>query len=162
MGFQRSVNSDPSPAVEGDFAGANPRSSMLAGAGELVAGAVGVIVGRFAWALVASGLVSNAKPGGASRLGFVHRNQVSLITAWLGENTMTAPAGVPMTLHRSGDFWARFALGAAVDQKVFASDTDGSCRAGAAGATIAGFTETPWFVDSTAAATELAKISTRN
>jgi hypothetical protein len=161
-GFQRSVNSDPSPAVEGDFASANPRASMLAGAGALVAGPLGVTVGRFAWALNSTGVVTTAKPGGAARIGFVGRNQTSLITAWLGEASMVVQSGINITLHRSGDFWGRFAAGAAIGQKVFASDTDGTLLADAAGATPVGYTETDWFVETTAAATELAKISTRN
>lgn len=132
-GFQRSVNSDPSPAVEGDFASANPRSSMLAGAGALIAGPLGVIVGRFARALNADGVVTNAKPAGASRLGFVSRNQTSLITAWLAEATLVVQSGIKITLHRSGDFWGRFAAGAAIGQKVFASYADGSLIAGTAG-----------------------------
>lgn len=133
-GFQRTVNTDPAPAIEGDFASANPRASMLTEAGKgLFAGSAGVIVGRFARALVSTGVVTNVNPGGASRTGFVGRDQPSLITAWLGESTFTVPGGLEIVLHDDGDFWGRFAAGAVVGQKVFASYADGSLVAGTAG-----------------------------
>lgn len=160
-GFQKTVNTDLPVAMEGDFASANPRSTVLAGPNALVAGAAGVIVGRFARARNDNGVVLNGANGVAETIGFVGRNQFALITAWLAENGMTVQGGTAITLHRSGDFWCRFALVATKGQKVFTSDTDGSARGGAAGATIAGFVETPWFVEESIAAGELSKISTR-
>lgn len=157
--FQRTVNTNPAPAVEGDFASANPRRSLLAGEGALIAGTGGVIVGRFAWARNADGIVTNAKPAGAARVGFVGRNQPVVITGWLEANSMTLTEGLEITLHDGGDFWCRFAAGAAIGQKVFVNDTTGLAVAGAAGATIAGATETDWTIASTAAAGELAKIT---
>ena len=138
MPFQTSVNANPAPAVEGDFASANPRASMLAGEGQLIAGAAGVIIGRFARAKNSDGTVTNGDPGVANRMGFVHRDQISLITAWLGSSSMTVPAGLEITLYDQGDFWARFAGGGTIGQKVFASYADGSAIAAAAGATVAG------------------------
>lgn len=133
--FQAQVNLQPAPAVEGDFASANPRASMLAGAGALVTAALGAIVGRFAWADV-GGLVSNNWRSG--KVGFVHREQQALITAFLAETSNTVPAGMPITLFQQGDFWARFAAGATFGQKAFASYADGSAVAGAAGSSPAG------------------------
>lgn len=138
--FQTSVNANPAPAVEGDFASANPRASVLAGEGQFVAGVGGVAVGRFARVKISDGTVTNADPGAASRTAFVHRDQISLITAWLGSNTMVVPDGVEITLHDDGDFWARFAGGGTIGQKVFANYADGSCVAAAAGASVAGAT----------------------
>lgn len=138
-GFQRTVNTDPAPAVEGDFASANPRASMLAGPGALVAGALGVTVGKFARARNDNGQVFNADPGVANALGFVARpGNVASITAWLGEASMIVYAGREITLHNTGDFWARFAAGATKGQKVFASYADGSAVAGTAGGSVAG------------------------
>jgi hypothetical protein len=133
MGFQNVVRTDPAPAVEGDFASANPRASMLAGVGALVAAAVGVTVGRFARARNDNGTVTNAHPGVACRLGFVHRDQPAIITPFLGASTLLVPSGLEIVLHDGGDFWARFAGGAAIGQKVFASNADGSAVAGTAG-----------------------------
>lgn len=137
-GFQTVVNTDPAYAIEGDFASANPRASLLAGVGALVAAAVGVTVGRFARAKNSDGTVTNGDPGVASRIGFVHRDQPAIITDFLGGATMKVPTGSPVTLFDAGDFWARFAGGAAIGQKVFASYADGSAIAGTAGTPPAG------------------------
>lgn len=137
--FQRTVNTFPAPAVEGDFASANPRFTMLAGEDEFTAGPLGVVVGRFAWANPITGRVSNAHPGVAnSRLGFVGRSQPVLITGWLESEGMTVQSGLEITMFSAADVWARFAAGATFGQKVFARFTDGAAIAGAAGATIAG------------------------
>lgn len=132
-GFQRVVNTDPAYAVEGDFASANPRASLLAGVAALTAAAVGVTIGRFARAKNSDGTVTNGDPGVASRIGFVHRDQPAIITPFLAESTMLVPHGSPVTLFDAGDFWARFAGGATIGQKVFASNADGSAIAGTAG-----------------------------
>lgn len=156
MAFQTTMNVNPAPAVEGDFASANPRASVLAGPGALVTGSAGVTIGRFAWA-DANGLVLNSGTGAPS--GFVHREQQGVITEWLGRSTMLVPKGLPITLHNAGDFWVRTATAATIGQKIFASITDGTVQTGAAGATIAGFVETKWFAQSVAAAGELVKMS---
>ena len=172
MGFQQQVYVQPSPAVEGDFASANPRASVLAGPGSLVAGPDGVTVGRFAWATtngeenISSGevdfynLVSNSGAGAPS--GFVHREQQALITQWLAAATRLIPAGLAVTLHSAGDFWARNGGSAAsvVGEKAFADLADGTVVPGAAGDPVANAVETKWFVMSAAAPGELMKIST--
>lgn len=158
-GFQQSVNYQQAPAVEGDFASANPRRSLIAGEGVLVAGAVPVLVGRFGYALNSAGTVTNAKPGGSARLAFIHRNQPALNIIWLGGSTMAVQPGLEMTLFDGGDFWCRFAAPAAVGQKVFVVDADGTAVAGAAGATIAGATESQWHIEQPCNAGELAKIN---
>lgn len=132
-GFQTSVSVEPAYAVEGDFASANPRASLLAGIGALTAAAAGVLVGRFARALNSNGTVTNGDPGGASRLGFVHRDQPAIITAFLGAATLLVPTGSPVTLFDAGDFWCRFAAGAVIGQKVYANNADGSATAAATG-----------------------------
>jgi len=134
-GFQKQVNIQPGVGIEGDFCSANPRASMLAGVGALVAGPAGVIVGRFAWA-DADGIVRNS--GGLGRLGFVTRHQPALITNWLAESTLTVNPGLEITVHDTADVWCRFAAGASVGQKVFANYADGSAVAGTAGSPPAG------------------------
>lgn len=157
MPFQSTVHNDPNPAVAGDFASANPRASRLAGPGAFVAGSGGCNVGLFAWA-DANGLVTNAGSGVPS--GFVHRDMQGLITTWLAEASMNIPEGLPVTLMSAGDFWAQTLTTATIGQKVFASNTDGTIKTGAAGATIAGYTETKWVVGSAGAANDLIKIGT--
>lgn len=144
-GFQKQVYNQPAPAVAGDFASANPRATVLAGPGSLVAGAGGVTVGRFAWAVstgsndINSGetdfynTVTNAGLGVPT--GFVHREQQALITAFLAESSMVVPQGLPVVLHQTGDFWAKNAGAGAVsvNQKVYASYADGSTVTAATG-----------------------------
>lgn len=136
-GFQTTVYSDPALAVEGDFASANPRHSLLAGAGALVAGLLGLTVGRFAWANQNTGLADNFNNGGM-QLGFVHRDQPALITAWLGQASMLVTSGLEVTLFDGGDYWCRFAAGANVGQKVFANTSTGVATAAATGSTFNG------------------------
>jgi hypothetical protein len=133
MAFQQVLRNQPAPAFEGDFATANPRDSMYAGPGELVAGPNGVTVGRFAWASP-TGQVNNNGLGVGGRVGFVARHgQVVVNPTLLQRFGNLIPAGVDMTLHTMGDFWVRFAGGAMVGQKVFANFSDGTAVAGAAG-----------------------------
>lgn len=162
MSFQTTVNLQQASAVQGDFASANPRASVVSHEGTLVAGASGVTVGRFAWA-TSAGVVSNAGTGKPT--GFVHRRQgAALITTYLAENSMLIPQGFEVTLMASGDYYVvNTTTTAAVGNKVFASLTTGEVQTGAAGATIAGFIETDFSVTGfpvggTGAATELIAI----
>lgn len=167
MGFQTSVQMQQASAVEGDFASANPRNSFVSGEGNLVAGAAGVTIGRFAW-VVAPGIASNdgiIRPAGfAARSG---QMGAALITTYLAETSMVIPKGFEVTLHTSGDFYAKNTVAtAALASKVFASTTNGTIQTGAAGATIAGFIETDFWcsgypVGGTGAVGELIIISTR-
>jgi hypothetical protein len=158
-GFQQQVNQYPAPAVEGDFASDNPAASVDAGPGQFVAGVGGAIVGKFGWA-DANGNVTNAGTGVPT--GFIHRDLQALNYNILTQSTMTIPQGYPVTLMSAGDFWARTATAATLGQKVFASNTDGSIKTDAAGATVSGYTETKWFVAAPCAANELVKITTWN
>ncbi|EKN5073711.1 structural cement protein Gp24 [Yersinia enterocolitica] len=155
-GFQNSINQYPAPGVEGSFASTNPHATYLAGEGALVAGDDGLIVGRFAWDV--SGVASNAGTGAPS--GFVHRDGQASITVWLAEASMLIQPGREVTLMTAGDFWAKTSTVATRGQKIFASLTTGEIQTGAAGATVAGYVETNFFVGSTAAADERVKITT--
>lgn len=159
MPFQSTVKNQPAPAIAGDFASANPRSSVLAGEGQFIVAAAGAVVGRFAWA-DANGVVTNVSQAGAPT-GFVHREMQAAITTWLGDSSMAIPQGSPITLMNEGDFWAKTSgTAAAIGNKVFASNTDGSIKCAAAGATVAGYTETNFVVRSAAADGELFKMTT--
>lgn len=144
-GFQQTVNLQQAAAVEGDFASANPRASVVSHEGTLVAGATGVTVARFAWA-TAGGVVSNAGTGKPT--GFVHRRQgAALITTYLAETSMLIPQGFEVTLMATGDYWvAPVVSPAAIGNKAFASLTTGQIQPGAAGATIAGYIETDFTI----------------
>ncbi len=166
MGFQKQVNAAQAPAVEGDFADANPRVTLNAGPGGLVAGANGVTIGRFAWLDAtatdgdgAAALVNNA--GSGAPAGFIHREQQGVITTYLAEGSMVVPKGFAVTLHTAGAFWVKNtgADAATVGQKAFASLTTGEIKFAAAGETVAGFIETKFFALTPGARGSLTKIT---
>ena len=160
MGFQQQVNIHPAPAVEGDFASANPRASMLAGPSDLVVGGntpvgqtqAGCLVGRFAWTSPAtsadyvSGEVAGAQfvnsNGAGAPAGFVHREQQALITVFLGQATQLVPVGLPITLFNEGEFWARNASNAtsSIGQTVYAINATGAAWPAASAPTDATLT----------------------
>lgn len=140
-GFQSQVNVQPAPGVAGDFCDTNPRASVDAGPGGLVAGASGVVVGRFAWA-VYSQVDANGAPaivnnfGSGPVTGFVHREQQGLITAYLGASSMTVPQGFQLGLMSEGGFWVKNdgATQALPGQKAYANFADGKVTFAATGA----------------------------
>lgn len=142
-GFQTFVNRELPVAAAGDWAGANIRASVLVGPWALVAPKAGTTVGVMAWADPVAGIASNYfRPN--SFLGFIHREQQALITAFLGVSTTLIPAGVMVTALAQGDFWGIFTGGCSVGQKVYANPTTGALSGGATGAgvTITGSTIT--------------------
>jgi hypothetical protein len=166
-GFQKVVNTQPAPALPGDFCDANPRSSFDAGPGGLVAGPSGVTIGAFAWLNTTGPLDANGvhtqvlNSGAGAPTGFVHREQQGLITLYLAYAGMLIPAGFGVTLLTSGGFWVlNTGAGPSVfGQKAFASNTTGAVAFAAAGGTVAGSTETKWWCMSVGAVGELVKIS---
>lgn len=138
--FQTFVSTQPSPAVAGDFASANPRFSVDAGPGGLVSGPLGLFVGRFAW--LSYDLVdSNDAPAEANNTGtgpvagFVHRDQQGLITQFLSEASMLIPRGFAVTLMSGGDFWCvnDGAVEALPGMTAYAAYADGKVSFAAAG-----------------------------
>ena len=123
-GFQTQVSVQPAPGVAGDFCSNNPRFTVDAGPGGLVAGPGGVTVGGFAWyngvvdpdgtpTQVSSNWNGWPLSGWTSGqtnnqvAGFVGRNQQGLITTFLSDASMVIPAGFPMFLYSGGDFWVK-------------------------------------------------------
>lgn len=157
MGFQNKVNQLPAFAVSGDFASANPRASAIGGPGYFVAPANGILVGAFVW------IAKNASVGGPGVLSqpsvgtpattapqaFVGRaGQLAIWYDLLQQSGMTIPEGYGVTAYEAGDFWMGGCTTAASGgQKIFASTTvPGQIATGAAGATVAGYIETKWYV----------------
>jgi hypothetical protein len=131
MPFQTQVRLQPAPAVEGDFASADPWASVLAGPGALVAAPGGLTVGRFAWIDPSGTFASNS--GSGLPAGFVHRgSNMALITVYLAETSMLVPAGMGVTLHSAGAFWVRNAGAnvSAINQKVYARFGTGEATTG--------------------------------
>lgn len=158
-GFQTAVNTQPAPAVAGDFCDTNPRSTVDAGPGALVCGANGVFVGRFCWASQpddpngAPAIVSNT--GSGVVLGFVHREQQALITVYLNEASMLVPKGFGITVHNSGGFWAKNdgAAECTPGMKAYANFADGKVTFAATGAPASGGSTTGTIAAGTASVT---------
>jgi hypothetical protein len=142
MPFPSAVNVVQAPAVVGDFASTNPRSSVDAGPGALVAGPNGVTVGRFAWADANNITVSNT--GTLAPTGILARDQQAIITAYLGESTMVVPTGLPVTLYFAGDFWVKNdgTTAATIGQKAYANNVTGQVSFAATGNPTVGATAT--------------------
>ena len=127
MAFQTSVQTYPAYAVAGDFASANPRASFVGPEGGFVAGSAGVTVGRFVWIQSDGKTVLNTGTGAPD--GFVHREQQALITTYLAESGSVIPVGFPVTVMRTGDYWATANVSSAVKgEKVYAKFQDGTTR----------------------------------
>jgi hypothetical protein len=131
-GFQRTVNQFPAPGLPGDFASADPRVSVAAGPGQLVAGPLGITVGRFAWVDPSGTYASNTGTGLPA--GFVHRSLgEGLITAYLAETGNLIQNGFEITLFSHGVFWALNdgTAATAIGQKVYAQFGTGKVTTGA-------------------------------
>ncbi|HEY0120642.1 MAG TPA: hypothetical protein VGC14_02585 [Rhizobium sp.] len=139
-GIQQFVTTQPAPGIVGDFCDANPRYSVDAGPGGLVAGISGLVIGRFAWGSYygvdgdgAPAFVNNT--GSGPVLGFVGRAQQALITTYLSSAGVTIPAGFQTTVFSSGGFWVvnSGTTQALPGQKVYAKFADGTATAAASG-----------------------------
>jgi hypothetical protein len=145
LGFQTAVSIMQAPGVEGDFCDHNPRTTVDAGPGGLVAHADGVIIGHFAW-LEYSATDPNGSPAiarsrgtGGPPAGFVHREQQGVFAPWYPGATaasgMMIPGGFMVTLHQEGGFFVKNnGTGyAQVGMKAFAKLSDGGVVFAAAG-----------------------------
>jgi hypothetical protein len=113
-GWQTSVGTLPTPGIPGDFSDFNPRSTLDAGPGGLVAGSAGVTVGYFGWTSYqgidpdnAPTVVNCFSNQGAAPSGFIAREQQGLITTYLADASMVVPKGFGVTLFTSGGFWVK-------------------------------------------------------
>ena len=143
MPFPSQVNVVPAIAVAGDFASTNPRASVVNQQGAFVAGPNGVNVGLFAWAdATYNRSLSNA--GAGAPTGFVGRAQQALITTFLADNGSTIPAGMPVSVFSSGDFFVKNsgATAVTVGQYAYANNATGAITFAAAGAATVGGSST--------------------
>lgn len=140
MGFQTVINNQPAPAEAGDFAGVNPRASVLGGPGQYVAPTGGAVVGRFCWVDPVTGATSQTFVSGYL-IGFLRRGNNAIITQFLGEAVYSVDRGLVLDIFDQGDFWALFDAGATPGQRVWADPSTGKPIAGGATApTLDAFT----------------------
>ena len=160
MPFQTQVNLQQSPAVAGDFASDNPRSSVISPEGGFVCGA-----GRDKCRELRMGAggwkdgFSIPQPPGAPN-GFIARQEQALITSYLAEYGVNIPVGFPVTMYGKGDFWFKsFNNAAVVGQQVFVKLADGTIQTAAAGAPPAGYVASPFYVTQACNQNELGIMS---
>lgn len=132
-GFQTAVNTLQAQAVAGDWASTNPRASVNAGPGGLVAGPGGVTIGRFGWR-DAGDLSTVRNTGSGAPTGFISRRQQGLNTTYLSVASMLIPAGFGLAMEKEGDFWVANdgATQAVPGQTCFANFADGKATFAAA------------------------------
>lgn len=136
MSFQQGLNRDLPRGVAGDFASTNPRNSILAGEGALVA-AEPLTVGQFAFADLATGKVYAVFAAGR-RVGFVHRNNQAVVP--LGSRaSMIIPAGKEVALFSVGDFYVVAPAAVTVNAAVYAASATGAVAAAATDAQATNF-----------------------
>lgn len=108
-GFQVQVSSQPAIAVAGQRASQNPHFTFDAGPGGLVAGAAGLITGRFAWVYPPVDPDGTGKialnTGGGPVAGFVPNEQQGLNPTYLSFAGQTIQPGFAVTLDTGGDFF---------------------------------------------------------
>lgn len=139
MSFQSQVHRYPAPGNVGAIASMNPLATVPAGPGGLVAGSLGVFVGRFVWNVYpvagGPGQGQNSAPSPRKPDGFVANQQQATIPSLMDDSSLLVPAGTMLTEHVRGDFWAFSTLSeAALGNKVFANLLSGQVLAAAAGA----------------------------
>lgn len=136
MAFQKTLNRDVPRGVAGDFASTNPRHSMLAGEGSLVAGGA-LVVGQFAFADLTTGKAYTAFASGR-RVGFVHRNNQAVVAPGASAS-MVIPIGREVTLFTDGDFYVVSPGTVTVGAAVYALSADGTVQSSATDAQATGF-----------------------
>jgi hypothetical protein len=163
-GFQSSVSLTPALGVEGDFYSTNPRFTVAAGAGGLVAGPGGATVGRFCWAVSpddadgSPAIVNNFGSGPVT--GFLARQQQGLITTFLADASLVVPKGFPLSLFSGCDVLVknRGTNQALPGMKAYASFADGGVTFAPSGSpTVA--TATSWSIAPTTALSCTGSIS---
>lgn len=145
--FQSAVNIYPAIGVPGAFASNNPVVSTALGR---IANTT-LTIGGFCWDDTSNpGQVKNT--GSGKPLGFVARDIIYPIDTLVafpedgtaGNTTNMVPIGGSVNVQVEGDFYVLVSESVTAGQKVFASTTDGTVKAGTAGSTVSGAVETDW------------------
>lgn len=159
MSFQTAIKNKQSPSTEGDFASSNVLESTQGVEASYISGENGVKVGTFVWVSNTSTmLVDNF--GLNKPAGFVTRQQRSVISGFKNESSLIIKKGIPLSIFRVGDFWARnIANPSVAGHKVYAKLTDGTIRSAIQGTIIAGYVETDFRIVLNANINELTIIS---
>ena len=140
-GFQTFVNKELPLAVAGDFAGANIRASVVAGAWQYVASPGGVTVGAMGWANPATNQITSYYTAPAASC-FIHRESQATIINSPGIGgpiaSMQVLNGQRVIGYDQGEFWGLFTAGATIGNKVYANAVTGALTAAATGNSVTG------------------------
>ena len=160
--FQKNVGMRQASGGPGDFASANPHSTIASEEGQIVAAAGGVTMGQFCFVKdgAASGSIPATLSGSGGLIGFVGRGIFPYAHIAPNENGVKIiPEGLAVTVYDSGDFWISAPSAAKVGQSVFAKA--GGVPGFADGDSLSGYTKTGWIVSSAADAGGMCIISKR-
>lgn len=160
MAFQESVGIYRGVGQVGHPASSSPIIAAAGGPGAFKSAAAGVNIATFVFRDAADPkVVTNVAPTSTTKpVGFI-QNLAQAIIGYGQSASMLIRGGVEVSPKVGGDFWVKSSTVATVGQKVFASVTTGAIATGAAGATVAGFVETDWYVSQGAAVGDLVIIS---
>lgn len=160
MAFQESVDIYRGVGQVGHPASSSPIIAAAGGPGAFKSAPAGVSIATFVFRDAADPkIVTNVAPAADSKpVGFI-QNLAQAIIGYGQSASMLIRGGVEVSPKVGGDFWVKSSTVATVGQKVFASVTTGAIATGAAGATVAGFVETDWYVSQGAAVGDLVIIS---
>lgn len=154
MAVQKAVGIRFSLGVPGEFASDNNYITTVVG----MTAETAVNVGGFAWRGSDENKVKLAAGLTTKPLGLVVRDIVYPIPGY-SEATLAIAIGGNVTVAKKGDFFVKTLTNASIDQKVYASPTDGSIKTGATGATITGYVETDYTVATVGSANDIIAIS---
>ena len=148
MTFQSTVNRVNTYGIQGDLAnGQVPHYSPTT---PRVAAAQTIYTGDFVWVKDANGVSSCYKAGSGKPTGIVQRVLDVPNYVMTTEGSLQIPAGRTAQVVTWGDMFVKVANSAAVGNKIFVNNTTGEIKAGAAGGSVAGSTETDWAIVSLA------------
>lgn len=146
MGFQTSVNQYQAPAVAGDLLNDNP---VVYHDGTGIAGANGVVAGKFVWLTLTDGQYvgsSIGKGDGTKPNGIVQRVQRAYNYDVASEATMTIGKGQAFSTVVDGEIAVVCTTAATVGQSIYVNEETGAITSNVAGQTAGHVLETPYKV----------------
>ena len=147
MAFQNTINRVNTYGIQGDIA--NGQIPHYAPTTPRVATGATVNCGDFVWIDDQNGVSTCSKAGTGKPVGIVQRT-MDFPLATTAEGSLQIPEGRTASVIVWGDVFVKTANAAAVGQKLFVNNSTGEIKAGNAGGSVAGSTETDWAIISLA------------
>lgn len=141
MAFQKEVLRNLAKGIPGQLASLNP---TVYDTNNFPAGENGVTAGLAVWADYDTGVYNNAGTGKPLGIAMAVMNYASCFLTERG--SMKIEPGKTVTVIKRGDVYVDTTTAAVPGQKVFVNNSDGTFSTGEAGATVAGGTETDFYV----------------